>query len=489
MKIASLSRALLISSAVALTFSYAAIAEEPKKVEVPAALPETQMAKDAAKDVVAGAAAVSPEVLPNDDSVLVKALAYAYSHNPQLEAQRKAQNTVDERVPQALAGAMPTVSIGYEKGRRRADAGGRGWNYLDAETQNLTVNQPIFRGGQTWANTKSARREVEAGRARLHTVEQQVLLNTITAYMDVVQATSVVELSRKNLQVLQKQLEAASQRFNVGEDTRTDVAQSEARVAAARSQLTTNQGRLATAQAAFERFVGYKLDNPAMPNAALKLPESLEETVKLAEAANPEIIEAQKLKESADHQVDSLVGRLLPSADIRGNMSRQEGLGFIGSNFDQDEVVLNVSVPLFQSGAEYSRVRSAKEEYQRRRFTEIDTVVSIKQDAITAWERWQAAKASLESDQAAIAAAKIALEGVRQEQQYGTRTTLDVLDAERELFDSEVRYVTSQRDEVVAKYSLLAATGQLTAESLKLDVAIYDPEDHFDDVEYQFIGF
>lgn len=488
MKLASLSRALLISSAVALTLSYAAVAEEPKKVEIPAALPETQASQDAAKDVVTGAASVSPEVLPNDDSVLVKALAYAYTHNPQLEAQRKAQNTVDERVPQALAGAMPTVTVGYDKGRRRADAG-RGWNYLEAETQNLTVNQPIFRGGQTWANTKSARREVEAGRARLHTVEQQVLLNTITAYMDVVQATSVVELSRKNLQVLQKQLEAASQRFNVGEDTRTDVAQSEARVAAARSQLTTNEGRLATAQAAFERFVGYKLDNPVMPKAGLKLPESLEETVKLAEAANPEIIEAQKLKESADHQIDSLVGRLLPSADLRGTMNRQKGLGFTGTNFDQDEVLLNVSVPLFQSGAEYSRVRSAKEEYQRRRFTEIDTVVSVKQDAISAWERWQAAKASLESDQAAIAAAKIALEGVRQEQQYGTRTTLDVLDAERELFDSEVRYVTSQRDEVVAKYSLLAATGQLTAESLKLDVAIYDPQDHFDDVEYQFIGF
>jgi outer membrane protein len=472
-------RVSLASSAamVLLGLYSAAFAQEPQNVPLPKNLEETTQQ----------AAPVAP-VFAHNDSVLLKALAFAYEHNPQLEAQRKAQNSVDERVPQALAGALPAASIGYEKGRRRSSQGG-GWTYLDAEAQTLNVSQPLFRGGQTWANTKSARREVEAGRARLHAVEQEVLLNTATAYMDVVQAKSVVELSRKNLDVLEKQLVATSQRFKVGEDTRTDVAQAEARVAAAKSQLTTNEGRLANAQAAFERFVGYKPEAVVMPTASVTLPTSLEETLKLAEASNPRILEASKLKESSDHQIDANAGRLLPSADIRGAMSRQEGVGFLNRGFDQDELLLTVSMPLFQNGAEYSRVRAAKEEYQRRRFTEIDAVVTVKQEATSAWESWQAAKASLESDQAAIAAAKIALEGVRQEQQYGTRTTLDVLDAERELFDSEVRYVASQRNEVVAKYSLLAAIGQLTAESLKLDVAVYDPEDHFNDVEYQFIGF
>lgn len=472
---------LLISSLLCSTYVVEAWAAEPKAVPVPAPL----MAENAD-----AASTDTSTAADKADVFLMKALAHAYTHNSELEAQRRAQNTVDERVPQALAGALPSAAIGYEKGRRRSNATGGDWRYLSAETKSLSVSQPIFRGGSVWANTQSARRDVEAGRARLQNIEQQILLSTITSYMDVVQATSVVELSRKNAEVLSKQLEAANQRFNVGEDTRTDVAQSEARLAAAKSQLVTNEGRLASAHAAFERFVGYKLENAVAPKADVKLPTSLEETIKLAEVANPQVVEAIKSKESADSQIDSLKGRLLPTADIRGIMSRQEGLAtFANRSLDQDEVLLSVNVPLFQSGAEYSRIRSAKEEYQRRRFVELDTVVAAKQDAISAWERLQATRAALDSDQAAIKAATIALEGVRQEQQYGTRTTLDVLDAERELFDSEVRYVTSQRDEVVAKYTLLASIGQLTAQSLKLDVDIYDPEDHFNDVEYQFIGF
>lgn len=423
-------------------------------------------------------------------NALQKALVEAYQNNPELQAQRKAQNAVDESVPQALSGALPTASIGYEDGRRRTKFGGANWSHNDAKTKNLTVTQPLFRGGTTWASTKAARRTVKAGQARLQQVEQEVLLNTIRAYMEVVQTQSVVALSKKNLDVLTKQLDATQQRFDVGEDTRTDVAQSQARLASARSQLTESEGRFAAAKAAFKRYVGYEVVDAVAPEALPELPKMLEEAIATAKENNPRIVEAKFLKESADYQVDANVGTILPSVDLRGTMNRQEGAGTFGNNtFDQDDVMLSVSVPLFRGGAEYSRVREAKENYQQRRFLEIDAADQVRQSVVSAWENWQAAKASLVSDQAVIEAARIALDGVKQEQQFGSRTTLDVLDAERELFNAEVKYVTSNQNEVVSAYTVLAAIGKLTAQGLKLPVEVYDPNKHFEDVEYQFIGF
>lgn len=511
-----LHRLFIYSTALTLALSTQAFAQEPAKVMVPDALvanpvqPSNLTAQPGAASPSAPVVPVTAKTTPAAPAVVVtkgedkagkqsdsvemhplrKALAAAYLHNPQLESQRKAQNALDERVPQALSGALPTASIGYDKGRRRTDFGNTKWNYGDSKTRNLTVTQPIFRGGSTWANVKSARYDVIAGQARLKQTEQEVLLNTIRSYMDVVQTQSVVELSKKNLDVLGKQFDAANQRFEVGEDTRTDVAQSQARAASAKSDLIESEGRFAAAKAAFRRFVGYDAKDVVMPEVMPELPKSLEETIKLADEANPRLLEAQKLKESADYQINAGVGRLLPSVNLRGSMNRQEGAGVLGTSaFDQDDVMVAVSVPIFQGGAEYSRVREAREQYQQRRFSELDIADQVHQAAVSAWENWQAAKASIVSDQAAIDAAKIALDGVKQEQQYGARTTLDVLDAERELFNAEVKYVTSRRDEVVTAYTLLAAIGKLTAEALDLSVAVYDPNKHFEDVEYQFIGF
>lgn len=489
-------KAALYSSIALLVLSTAALAQEPEKIQLPELPKGAEASKKSDTNQAAPVAVVTEskaeqKVEPVETTPLRKALEAAYTGNPELEAQRKTQKALDESVPQALSGALPTASVGYEKGRRRTSFGGTDWSYADALTKNLSVTQPIFRGGSTWANVKAARNEVRAGQERLKQAEQDILLQAVTVYMDVVRTQSVMELSRKNLTVLEKQMAASQQRFDVGEDTRTDVAQSEARVALAKSQLVKSEGDYAAAKAAFKRTIGYEApENLPTPDISLKLPDSLQEAIELADKNNPRLKEAEYLKESADYTINSNVGRLLPSVNLRGAMNRQEGAGVTGtSTFDQDEVLLAVSVPLFQGGAEYSRVREAKENYQRQRFSELDMANRVRQLAISAWEDWTAAQAAMESDKAAIEAAEIALEGVKQEQQYGARTTLDVLDAERELFNTQVQFVTSQRDEVVAAYGVLSAVGRLTAESLALNVPLYDANKNFEDVEYQFIGF
>ncbi len=468
-------------------------AEKQQDVATGVALQDDSVKADAVVDKnknndepIIAARGESVDILP-----LKQALAAAYSNNPELEAGRKALEATNERVPQALSGALPSATINYEKGRQRTRSSGvPDWSFNDSRTRSLQVTQPIFSGGRTWAAVKTARSEVKAAQARLQQVEQGVLLNTIKAYMDVVRAESVLELSRKNLFVLQKQLEASTQRFQVGEDTKTDVSQSEARVAVAQSRVSESKAAAVAARAVFKRYTGYDAAKLILPADLPELPVDLQAAIEIAQQNNPALLERKYLQDAADYTVNARIGSLLPEIGIRGTMSRQEGVGILGTTeFDQDQLALTVSVPIYHGGRSYSQVREARENYQQRRFQMLDTANEVRQQTIAAWEEMLATKSTIESNRKAIEAAKIALEGVKQEQQYGARTTLDVLDAERELFNAEVDYVTSQRNYVVAVYSLLAVLGRLTASDLDLDVKLYDMHEKLKDVEYQFIGF
>lgn len=433
------------------------------------------------------------EVTPgvNPEEALRMTMSKAYMNNPGLESQRRSFQATVEQVPQALAGALPQVNAGYQKGRQRTQSSGtNGWTSSNSEAKSLSVTQPLFRGGTTYANVKSARRQVDAAEFRLQQVEEDVLLRAITAYMDVARASAVLDLSKKNRDVLTQQLDAASQRFEVGEDTKTDVAQSEARLAQAQSDFINNRGRLESQKAIYREIVGEPAGNFVLPEVMPETPKSLDELIDKALQNNPKIKETEQLKDSADYLIDANIGTLLPSVDLQGSMSRQEGIGIFGNtDFDQDEVVVAASLPIFQGGQRYSRVRAAKENYQQRRFQMLDMVNEVRRQAISAWEDLLASSSSIESGEQAVKAAEVALDGVRQEQQYGARTTLDVLDAERELFDANVRLVIAKRDRAVAAYSVLAVTGDLTAKNMGLDVTLYDPEDYYGDKEYQFIGF
>ena len=419
-----------------------------------------------------------------------KALDHTYKTNPEIKAQRKSLEQLDESANQAFSGWLPQASIDYSKGRQRNRFSGSTWTSSDTEVRQLLVEQPIFRGGETVARTSSADHLVEAGRAELYNVEQEVLLRAATTYMDVVRDRSVLELSRNNVEVLGKQLQASRDRFEVGEITRTDVAQSEARLARSNNDEILAKGALTNSIAVFERIIGYTPEELAVPDNFPEIPANLEDAITMGLENNPSLISQEFRRESADDDVDVNVARILPDVTLRGTMRREQGAGIIGnSDFDNDAVTLNVNVPLYQSGAEYSRVRAAKSRLSEQRFQYSNVRDQVRQSIVQAWEDLETSISAIRATKEAIRAAEIALDGVRQEQLYGARTILDVLDAEQELFSAQVNLVRAERDRIVAIFTLLARLGRLTPDTLVLDTPAYDPEEHYEDVRYQLIGF
>lgn len=418
------------------------------------------------------------------------ALASAYKTNPNIRAQIENVNIADERVSQAVSGWRPNVTADYSKGRQRNNYAGTSWNYTDAETKSLQLSQPLFNGGETVANTKSAKKNVKAAREDLKATEQQVLLQAIAAYMDVVRDTSVLELSKANQDVLQKQLEASQSRFNVGEVTRTDVSQSEARLARATTDVVKAKGQLESSRALFQRVIGFKPEKLELAKTDPQLPTSLDDAMKTALGNNPSYNAALYREKSAEHAVDAHVASLLPDVSITSSMRREEGAGTRGNDsFDTDDVLLNVSIPLYQSGAEYSRIREAKLNVNRSKYDVNDKHDATTESVTKAWEDYQTQTSAITSNTAAIHAAEVALDGVKQEQLYGSRTVLDVLDAEQELFTARVNLVRAEHDKTLAMYSLLSAIGKLTASDLHLPTEVHNPVEHYDHVKYKVVGF
>lgn len=421
---------------------------------------------------------------------LKEALEAAYDSNPTIKAERENLSATDEGVARAVSEFRPTISADYSRGRQRLNFAGAGDSYTDRETAQLTVDQPLFDGFGSVARYRAARLQVQAGREQLSATTQDILLQAVSAYMDVLRDKAVLDLSRNNVGVLNRQLDASEARFEVGEVTRTDVAQSKARVSGAVSEEAQAKGALASSIATFRRVVGLMPNVLEEQKMIPQLPATLDEALAIAAQNNPTLLRANYTEDALGRTVNANKAAVLPSLSLQGYMRREEGAGVTGGNeFDNDALLLNVRVPLYQSGAEYSRVREAKQSYQRAKYTALDTGNEVIERVTRAWENLRSSSASIEANEAAIEAAGIALDGVKQEQQYGTRTVLDVLDAEQELFIAKVNLVRSQRDRLVASYTLLAETGQLTPQALGLDVALYDPKEHYREVKYKPVGW
>jgi len=251
------------------------------------------------------------------------------------------------------------------------------------------------------------------------------------------------------------------------------------------------EGRLISAIAAFERIVGYKPEGLlSQPSVLPELPANLEEALNEAKLANPDLLAAIHAAKSSRYDVWTNKSSILPRIDLVGSMARQDGAGSFGtSKFDQDAIGVEFNIPLYQSGAEYSRVREAKQIARQREYAVTDTQWSVEQQVTRGWEQLETATATIRTREEQINAAQIALEGVRQEQEYGARTVLDVLDAEQELFSARTNLVQSQRDRIVSAYGLLLTLGKLTPNYLQLAVQQYDPQEHLDDIKWQPIGF
>jgi outer membrane protein len=446
--------------------------------------------------LLAAAAALALVPVSADAATLTEALAAAYMNNPTILAQRARLRATDEQVPQALSGWRPTVqatgSIGAQWNDSNAGdvvGGGGGERSSTPRSVGLAISQPIYSGGRTVAATARAENLVQAERARTVAVEQQVFTDVVTAYMDTLRDQAVLELSINNEQVLRRQLEASNDRFRVGEITRTDVAQAESRLARGVSDRILAENNLEVSRTNYERVVGEAPGRLTTPAERVALPATKAEATELAADSNPNVVSALFVEAAAREAVRQVRGELLPDLRIVGNVQRDENQTIAGRTTDSASIVAQVTVPLYEAGSVYSRTREAQQTVGQRQSEVDDTRRASIQQATQAWETLQSNRARVESLRSTIRAAEIALEGVQQEAAVGSRTVLDILNAEQELFNARVDLVRAQRDQLVSEFQLAAATGRLTAADLELPVQLYDVDAHYEAVREKWIGF
>lgn len=438
--------------------------------------------------ILAALFALSAE--PGKAENITDAMSAAYNTNPDLGAQRARLRQADENVAQALSNWRPTVRVTGEYGRGwfRNNTTLLQWQRLKPMAGQVEIVQPIFRGGRTLAETRAADQDVLAERALLVSQEQSVLLAAVTAYVDVVSAEALVRLRANNVNVLNQQLTATNARFRVGELTRTDVSQAEARLAGSQSDLTSAQADLAAARANYLRVVGMPPGTLVEPTAIGELPKTEEEAIAIAGDRNPTVRSAVYREAAASYRVNLAIGELLPSISIIGSAARLYDSNLEGDRSDRAEVVGQISIPIYQGGAEHSRVREAKQLVGQRRLELDGARRQAIETATRVWRRLEAERARVQSITSQINAAGVALEGVRQEAQVGSRTTLDVLNAEQELLNARVTLVRAKRDALVQHYTLLSAIGMLSAQALNLPVERYDEEAYYKSNKGRWIG-
>jgi outer membrane protein len=436
---------------------------------------------------------------------LQAALAKAYRGNPDLNQHRATVRMRDEGVAKAWTGLRPTAVATGGVGSQRSDllvptiplpivherlyVQG---NYHGAPRgMAVSVSQTLFDGGRTFNNVQRAESTVLSARAGLRGAEQTLLQNAATAYMDVLRDTAILSLRKNNVRVLELQLRNTRENKAAGYLTETDVAQAEAAVSQARSELYGSQAQLKKSAATYQRLMGEepKRLQPAVSVEKL-LPSKVEEAVAIAVADHPGVEAAHHQVDAAEAGVRAAEADLLPTVAVNGQVSQQYDffLGLPGWRQFNAGVNVNVRVPIYQGGGVSASIREAKEQVGQARFGVDSRRDDARANVVAAYASLTAAKLQMRSDHATVKAAELALNGVREEAKVGLRTTLDVLNAQQSVMHARVNMIVSQHDVVVASYAALAAVGRLSAEALKLDVARYDPELHFEAVSGKWLG-
>ena len=429
------------------------------------------------------------------------ALVRAYQNNPQLNAQRAQVRSTDENVPQALSGYRPKVSLtasaGYQYTDTLTTSGGTPNQIVRTETHGadpprsvgMTVTQTLFNGQQTANRTRAAESQVSGSREALRVLEESVLLSAATIYMDYLRDAAIVEVQKSNVRVLEQTLKQTQDRFNVGEVTRTDVAQSEAQLAAGKTQELTAEANLVTTRANFRRIIGNEPSNEAPGSPVDRfLPGSLPGAVELSLVENPNVTAAMFGIDVNYLQVKINEGALLPTVTLQASVQQAYEQTLITPRSFGASAVAQVAVPIYQGGAEYSLIRQSKENLTQQRLVLEQTRDQTRANTVTAWGQLVAGKAQVSSAQSQVTASEVALNGVREEAKAGQRTTLDVLNAQQALVNARVALVTAQHDRVVASYAVLSAIGRLSPQVLNLHTQTYDPSVHYQQVRDSWFG-
>ena len=430
---------------------------------------------------------------PAAADTLREALAQAYATNPQLEAARAQQRATDESVVIQRAGSLPSADVSGTFTEFIKQSSTSATSPLRSVSANLNLGVPIYSGGSVRNGILAAENRIEAGRADLRGTESALFSQVVAAYMDVIRGEAIVGLARGNVDVLQVNLEATSDRFEIGDLTRTDVAQSASRLALARSDLQSSEANLAIARENYIALVGSAPVDLQPPPPLPGLPASVDNAEDTALEFNPDLIAARERAEASGYDIDIAGAGRLPRLEAFATSGYQNYLGTLGSipgSAAASQVTtsaqagLRVSLPLFQGG----RVAAQQRQAQQQSLATLEQAIATERNVLAqvraAWSSWRAANAIIASTQAAVDAAELSLEGVRAENSIGNRQILDVLNAEQELLSARVQLVTARRNEYVAGFTLLAAMGRAEARDLGLESEglLYDPAVNYDRV-------
>jgi TolC family type I secretion outer membrane protein len=435
---------------------------------------------------------------PASAETLAEALARAYRTNPTLKAERARQRATDELVPQALSGWRPVVSAqgNIETNTQHSHfpatipgvTRSKSQEISSSESVSIGLSQPIFRGFKTVNSVKRAEANVEAGRQGLLLTEQVVLFDSVQAYANVLRDRQILSLRQRNVSFLNEQLRASNERFNVGEITRTDVAQARSSLAQARALVAQAEASLAVSTAAYVKTIGREPKKLSQPKIA-RLPKSLAAAQKLAAEINPNILSAAYAQLAAEYDIEVIRGDLLPEISLEASAQVTNNWGNSSVyNSRSAQVQGVITVPLYEGGRVYSAVRQAKQVESQRRIEIVESGRGVREGVASSWANYVSSTRTIAAIRTQVEAARVALDGVQQEYLVGSRTTLDVLNAQSVLVNARITLVSAQRDQLVASYQILGSIGKLTARNLRLQVEIYDVEENYRNVRNKWIG-
>lgn len=422
---------------------------------------------------------------------LFGAMQKAYNNNSSLNSSRAGLRATDEGVAIAKSGYRPTITGNLGVERSRTGTRSPGQYYNSTASYGIEINQTLFDGFQTKNNVAAAETQVLAQRENLRNDEQNQLFAAVQAYMDVYQNRQIAVLLEKNLAALNEQVRATQARLDVGEGTRTDVAQADAQRSAAVAMLNQARGNVKSSEAVYRQVTGEAPDRlSAAKPAGKSLPASLNQAYALAEATHPAIKATSFAMDSAGYNVKAKEGALLPTVGLKASASYTDIYSGINAGGDgkSASIGIGVSVPIYSGGRTSAQVRQSKEQLGQARI-EIDVVQdSVRAAVASSWSQLESARASAVAYGTAISAAQLALAGVIEERNVGQRTTLDVLTSQNDLVNAQIQQVEAERNVVVASYAVLSAVGRLTAKQIGLQVVEYKPEQHYNAVKDKWIG-
>lgn len=417
------------------------------------------------------------------------ALAKAYMNNPDFNAQRAALRATDEGVQRARAGLLPSVSASSSLGRQSSTYNSSN-EVLSPRTLGVSVTQSLYNGARVTNQIDQSEKSVMAAREQLRSVEQKVLFGASSGYMAVVRDTAVLKVRQANINVLKEQLRQTEDRFNVGEVTRTDVAQVSAQLAAAEAERSAAQASLASSVASYQQIIGSMPDAlaDAVPLVNM-VPTSLDQALLIGQADHPDIRAARFSVDIAAAGVKIAQGELLPSLSLKGSLTHANDYKSADDEYNDASIVASLTIPLYEGGEVHARVRQLKETLGQRRLEADSALRAVIAEISSAWSQYITSQARIKAAETQIEAATVALNGTREEAKVGQRTTLDVLIADQTLLGAQVNLVTAQTDRVVASYRVLSSVGKLSANSLGLKVKGYDAKVHYDKVKGRLYGF